>query len=569
MARALRGFPFTEESLQAATDIHPAIVFEPDGYRTDGARLMGRQAAGLGFLRAAVAASRGRPLAGYTARKASADSFAKTVAEIDPQARAQWLNPLRPDALQQLGHLYTPGPGIGELALQRLRVGTHAWSITGVTHTTASHGVMDSLVELPIAPVMPWDAVICTSHAVRGTVETVLEAQRDYLAWRFGEKPRQWSLPQLPVIPLGVHCADFEFGAQERRAARESLRVAADEVVALFVGRLSFHAKAHPHAMYAALEAAAQRSGHKVVLVQCGWFANDAIDRAFREGAAATCPSVRCVFTDGRDERARRASWAAADLFISLSDNIQETFGLTPIEAMAAGLPVLVTDWDGYKDTVRDGVDGFRIATWTPPAGAGERLAWTHEADVDSYDFYCGLTCQFVALDRAMLADRLCLLVQDEALRRRMGDAGRARAREAYDWAVVYRAYQSLWAQLGELRPREAPAAPRASPARLDPFTAFAHYPTHRIAPATLARRRAGANAHDYAPLAGMAIFSYAAREQPSADGFARIWAALGEGGASAEAVATACGATFAETARALAMLAKMGLVELADRSGE
>ena len=28
---------------------------------------------------------------------------------------------------------------------------------------------------------------------------------------------------------------------------------------------------------------------------------------------------------------------------------------------MAAGLPVVVSDWDGYRDTVRDGVDGFRI----------------------------------------------------------------------------------------------------------------------------------------------------------------------------------------------------------------
>jgi glycosyltransferase involved in cell wall biosynthesis len=33
---------------------------------------------------------------------------------------------------------------------------------------------------------------------------------------------------------------------------------------------------------------------------------------------------------------------------------------------MAAGIPVVVSDWDGYKDTVRDGVDGFRIPTFKP-----------------------------------------------------------------------------------------------------------------------------------------------------------------------------------------------------------
>ena len=41
---------------------------------------------------------------------------------------------------------------------------------------------------------------------------------------------------------------------------------------------------------------------------------------------------------------------------MSLADNIQETFGLTPVEAMAAGLPCVMSDWDGYRDTVRDGV---------------------------------------------------------------------------------------------------------------------------------------------------------------------------------------------------------------------
>ncbi len=50
-------------------------------------------------------------------------------------------------------------------------------------------------------------------------------------------------------------------------------------------------------------------------------------------------------------------------------DNIQETFGLAPLEGMAAGLPLLVSDWDGMKDTVSPDV-GFRVKTRSLAAAA-------------------------------------------------------------------------------------------------------------------------------------------------------------------------------------------------------
>ena len=50
---------------------------------------------------------------------------------------------------------------------------------------------------------------------------------------------------------------------------------------------------------------------------------------------------------------------------MSLSDNFQETFGLTPLEGMASGLPVIVSDWNGYKSTVRNNIDGFKIPTYS------------------------------------------------------------------------------------------------------------------------------------------------------------------------------------------------------------
>jgi starch synthase len=547
-----------------------AILFSAEGYSMSGPRIMGRQAAGNAFLRAAVAGRQGQRVWAYTPDRHSAEEFSALVRGFDAAAEAAWLPADRLDMLAEIGTLYLPGPTLRSPARLRLRAGPAAYSLCGVTHTTASHRAMDDITGLLAAPVMPWDALICTSAAVAGTVKLLLEAEIAALRWRFGPS-LTITLPRLPVIPLGVHCDDFAIAVPEREAARAALGIAADEVVALFVGRLSFHAKAHPHAMYAALQAAALRTGRKLVLVQCGWFASEHIEQAFKDGAALACPDVRALFTDGKDPDRRRESWAAADFFVSLSDNIQETFGLAPIEAMAAGLPVVVTDWDGYKDTVRDGVDGFRIPTWMVPPD-GEPFARGYEAGIDTYDLYCGLTCQTVSADLTLLTERLCDLIGNPELRQRFGEAGRRRAREVFDWGVVYRQYQALWAELGQLREaaRRDPqqqallaAAPRAAASRMDPFRAFAHYPTATIQSGTRFSLRPGASGAAYAELAAHPLFNYAGKVLPTQAVVETLLARLTQQDLALQDLADQAGVDPGGTTLAVSILAKMGLVQL------
>jgi len=170
-------------------------------------------------------------------------------------------------------------------------------------------------------------------------------------------------------------------------------------------------------------------------------------------------------------------------VFCSLSDNIQETFGLVPLEAMAAGLPVVVSDWDGYRDTVRDGVDGFRVPTWLPPAGAGRDLAFRHAAEIDTYDMYCGHTCSVVGVDIDAATQAFERLFASPELRQQMGAAGRARVQALYDWAQIIPQYEALWAKQDQLRRAQAapPVGPRPWAARMDPFDSFAHYATHQL----------------------------------------------------------------------------------------
>lgn len=464
-----------------------AIYYHPEAYTTSGPKLMGRNAAGESFLRGFLTHSQATEFWAQVQQPAHTRHFAETVAAFGRQEPVKAVDKNSLGALAQAGVVYYPGPGIGEHAFQRAAFGHGSWSLCGITHTTSSAGAMDALAELIAAPVQPWDAVICTSTAVKNNVTRLLQAQVDYLKDRLGIG--RLVLPQLPVIPLGIHTQDFVFAEAQKAAARQALGVDEGTLVVLFMGRLSFHAKAHPLAMYQALEAAAQASGKQVVLVECGWHANEFIEKAYADAARLACPGVKVITLDGRKAEDRQTAWAGADVFCSLSDNIQETFGIVPIEAMAAGIPVVVADWDGYKDTVRDGIDGIRIPTLMPQAGLGGDLAVRHALEIDTYDMYCGHTCMMVAIDVQATAQAFVKLFESPELRQQMGEAGRARAKEVYDWVAIIPQYEALWANLTEIRQAQAKnlkSLPHPWPARMDPFHAFATYPTQTLSPQTV-----------------------------------------------------------------------------------
>jgi starch synthase len=242
--------------------------------------------------------------------------------------------------------------------------------------------------------------------------------------------------------------------------------------------------------MYIALEEASKRSSKKFNLVLAGWFPNKQTQEQFISAARLLCPSLRLTIVDGRNAEVREKIWFAADIFTSLSDNIQETFGLTPIEAMAAGLPTVVSDWNGYRETVTHGVDGFTIRTYMPPAGLGEGLALSHAMGISNYDEYIGLQSQFTSIDISDCAQAFEKLASDENLRKRMGEAGRERVRTTFDWKVIIPQYRSLWSDLAVLRgSRESkvdrrPGAP-GNPLRSDPNSLFSSYPTEILSPNT------------------------------------------------------------------------------------
>ncbi len=472
------------------------LLHHPDAVDTSREALMGRHAAGEGFFRGFVRHSGVDRFFCQSLEQRHFEDFAARVRSFGVMDRDCVAVPL--GHLGQFkeapGLLMLPGPDLSMYAWRR-RISAHArsYSLCGLNHTIASDTVMDGLGELLTAPVQPWDALICTSKAAKSAMRHLLDNWATYLNAKSGGRFK--TEVQMPIIPLGVDCEKYAMSAiaeDARVSIRQGLGIGSDDIAVLYFGRMSFHAKAHPLPMYLALEEAVKRTGKRMHLLQAGRFPNEGVEKEFREGARRYCPNVNAIFLDGRDQAVSDRVWFAADVFTSLSDNIQESFGLTPVEAMAAGLPVVVSDWDGYRDTVRHGVDGFLIPSWLPLPDSGSDLSLQMEGSLTSelkdrsYNQYSGIVSQSTAIDVSAAADAFAALAIDPALRKRMGEAGRQRSIEHYDWKVIINAYQNLWRELANIRSRSVESAPMvqgqpAHPLRDDPFSLFQGYPTETV----------------------------------------------------------------------------------------
>ena len=372
--------------------------------------------------------------------------------------------------------------------IRRRAAADDAYSIVGTLFAFASASHRERMVESVLAPLQPWDAIVCSSPTLATTIGGVFDRWEEHLRERLGsavELPR----PQLPVIGFGCDVdalAARGDDASARADLRSRLGVGDDEAVVFHLGRLSYYDKAYPQAMFQAVAEARRTTGTGIHFVLAGWFPNGEADRTLYEDAAAHyAPGVTTHFLDGNDQELVSQCWAAADIFLLLSDTILETFGQAVVEAMAAGLPVVVSDWDGYRFIVSDGVDGFLVPTLGAAPGAlGETLSLLQYVDELPYPSYVGAVAAHTAVNVERAAHALSELVASPALRGQIGAAARRSVRARFDWPVVAQAYVELFDELASLREAAPPVdvGQRLNPLRGDPFADFAALPAQRIA---------------------------------------------------------------------------------------
>jgi glycosyltransferase involved in cell wall biosynthesis len=242
---------------------------------------------------------------------------------------------------------------------------------------------------------------------------------------------------RLRTIPCGFDPG--EFWPVPRRRARAALGLDPGERVVLQLGRM-VPRKGVDNVIRAL---ARLRAGHglsaRLLVVGGETRAPDpaATPEIGRLQALARAEGVAgaVTFVGSRGRQELRDYYSAADVFVTTP--WYEPFGITPVEAMACGTPVVGSAVGGIKTTVRDGETGYLV----PPR------------------------------DPAALADRLAHLFRHPGLLASFGRAALRRARGHYTWGRVADAvaalYDEVLAQAPARRPRPAPggqAAARALP---------------------------------------------------------------------------------------------------------
>ena len=206
---------------------------------------------------------------------------------------------------------------------------------------------------------------------------------------------------RLTVVANGVDVAAFRRNEEARGRIRAELGIDRDSLVSLFVGG-DWERKGLRHA----IEALAEVPGWQLLVVGPG------DTERFAAVASAAGVGDRVHFAGRQADTA--PYYSAADAFVF--PTAYEAFPLSPMEAAAAGLPLLATKVNGIEDVLVDGSNGF-----------------------------------FVERDAHDIARRLDQLAADPERLRGMGEAARECIGQ-WDWERMLDSYLEVYARVAAER---------------------------------------------------------------------------------------------------------------------
>ncbi|KAK1548415.1 hypothetical protein Q3G72_018298 [Acer saccharum] len=287
------------------------------------------------------------------------------------------------------------------------------------------------------------------------------------------------------VIPYGIDTSWYQ--NMNKGACREMLQLPHDRCIFLSLGRFHRHEKFDLLPVLLAVHAMVHAGDNPLLIL-----AGPNKDHDYAEEVRRAVGHLNLgAYVEVRENIASAHKpylYGACDIFVSPSDNIQETYGLTILEAMAASLPVIASCWDGYREIVVDGATGILVPTrWTTVDRA-------LISKISLAETICGYGHRDLHQSIAVDVEALCLamhrLYHNKDLRTRMGEAGLRRAQADFDIRQQSQKFVQTLSERAEMAKHETwPALDaRNTPYIDDVFKRFSHYTTDIVDVSTRVR---------------------------------------------------------------------------------
>jgi len=463
----------------------------------EGGPILGRRVANVGFLRALFARDPFESYHFFLADKPLRDSLATGLAEFAPEmAKAgrfvlmdrRELPARLADTAYACFHQSDCINYPTHIARLRNALSPELFPITGPMHSLSYPDFPVAFLRHLWAGATARDCIIATSEAGRLATEAFFTRLRE------GYGLGHITGPSIRLVPLGIDPEKAESpppDQKEKAALRAELGLPPDRALILVLGRVSHASKMDLLPLIRAISGlfappkgeAPPLPSNSVSLVLAGWTdEGDAFPQSVVEMGARVGLDVRLELRPGEKRKLRLLR--ACDIFVSIADNPQETFGITLLEAQAAGLPVVASDYDGYRDLVVHGETGLLVPTIGPAPTANDDVV-DMLAPLLFDNQYHLLLAQRTVVHTGALRAALATLLADADLRERMGRAGFERVRTRYLWPGIIERHLQLWDELWDLpTPDIATLRSVPHPLHLPYSRVFESYPTRTLDPA-------------------------------------------------------------------------------------
>ncbi len=300
--------------------------------------------------------------------------------------------------------------------------------IIGLTHTISYPRLLEQL-QRAIPSLRGNDRIICTSD----TAKKVL---------------MKLGIPEeiLPVIPLG--CPIEENTARylrNREKLRQELRLD-DKVVFLHFSRICEHSKADLMPLLKVVYRLSKRRRDFRVIIAGSSDESNYAELLSKIASVWGISDLVSIVTNPREED-KFILFSIADVFICLSDNFQETFGQVILEAMAFGLPIIATDWGGFRDTLEDVKSKWLIPSFTLEGIEDDMAVFEHLSFESNLHL---LWAETICLDLNFLESVMIEAIDKGKNLRRMGEENISIVENKYKWEKVISQYDKLFESVPE-----------------------------------------------------------------------------------------------------------------------